>query len=166
MDLKNPILVISPDILLIHGSRNAKRPEEIAPGTFSPMFFRIMPGSLASYCKAVVSDADIEGGAICAGKINGYCAPSASSLCSTSLDRRWTDASSNSRFIRSCRDTKSCKGFHCPIVNSPPWSVATSRRFGPPSTGPRTRKSRGLRRSGRPEDSPNLIKPWQRRPQL
>ena len=42
MNLQNTILVISSDILLIHGSRNAKRPEEIAPGAFSPMLRRIL----------------------------------------------------------------------------------------------------------------------------
>src|SRR6266550_8374155 len=73
MNLKNTVLVISSDIGLVHRARHAKCPEEISPWAFRPMFCRILPNSLSSYCKSVVVHTDIERGTIYAGKINCYC---------------------------------------------------------------------------------------------
>jgi hypothetical protein len=71
VNLKHPILIFGPNVILINGSRDTKRPEESAPGAFPPVLRGILAPPRSLYRQPIVIKADIERCAIYPGKV--YC---------------------------------------------------------------------------------------------
>jgi hypothetical protein len=130
MNPQNSVLVVGPNTILLDRRRYSKRADKLAARTLAAMrnFFRRR--SISPDGQLVVFNTDIKRRPIDSRQINrdgipGIVFENVSSripvaafdfICGRGFARAPGDASSNNWFMRSCSDTRSCKGFHCAIA--------------------------------------------------